>query len=285
MGEEKKDIKKDVKKDDKKDEKKSGGGMFGIEWGDVVLLILGLIAIFAVIIPRLNPDRSGELFGTDTVPRSGFDIKTWYHDLLNPHTEVVQNASGEVITTTIEPSLVDEAKFRVTDLFKNILYIIFFTCIFLCLLFWLIIYHNKIRLKFVTDEYSKTIAPAISTSTQDIHVPPADAVDTNGIQNPRWELIEKYYNSGNQSDWRLAIIEADIMLYDLLDRIGVLGDSIGEKLKNTNKAQMGTIDLAWRAHKVRNELAHQGSSFEINRHIVEQAIEDYRKVFSEFSYI
>jgi hypothetical protein len=109
--------------------------------------------------------------------------------------------------------------------------------------------------------------------------------DNNGIINPRWQTVGKYYNSANQSDWKLAIMEADIMLYDVLDKSGFSGDTIGEMLKNTDRSKLETLDLAWSAHKVRNEIAHQGLDYVLSRSKVEEAIGNYEKVFDELNFI
>lgn len=282
----------DVKKDDKK-APAAAPAKTGISWEEVSLLILGLITIFFVVIPRFNPetaDQPATLFTSDENTGSG--VKGWYQRVFEPRQEVLTDTSGQVISTTNEVSLAEEATFRARDLFENTFYFIFFMSIFLSLLFGLVWYHNEVRLKFIKDEYLKKLGlvktpeqikleeDAALVKERELATP-----DTNGMRNPRWDAVEKYYNSANQSDWRTAIIEADIMLYDLLDTINVEGISIGEKLKNMNRAQMATLDFAWRSHKIRNELAHQGLSFELTRRMVEEAIEGYRRVFNEFSYI
>lgn len=281
----------DVKKDDKKPAAPAASS--GFSWEEVLLLILGLITIFFVVIPRFNPETANEpaaIYTSDT--DGGFDVRGWYKRVFSPRTEVLKDSNGQVISTTQEVSLVEETKFRVTDFFKNTFYFIFFMSIFLSLLFGLVWYHNKVRLEFIKDEYLRKLGLVKSAEQNKLEEDAAIAKaqelstpDTNGMRNPRWEAVEKYYNSANQSDWRTAIIEADIMLYDLLDTMNVEGISIGEKLKNVNKAQIATLDFAWRSHKIRNELAHQGLNFELSRRIVEEAIEGYRRVFNEFSYI
>ncbi len=80
-------------------------------------------------------------------------------------------------------------------------------------------------------------------------------------------------------------MEADIILEDLLTKMGYGGDSIGEKLKKVAKGDMKTLDEAWEAHKVRNQIAHEGSNFTLNHHEAKNVIGMYRKVFEEFYYI
>ncbi len=105
------------------------------------------------------------------------------------------------------------------------------------------------------------------------------------VENEKWKDVKRHMESGNQTDWRMAILEADIMLYDMLDQMGYEGDSIGEKLKQVERASFNTLDEAWRAHKVRNVIAHEGASYILPRHEAERAIRQYESVFKEFYYI
>jgi len=69
-----------------------------------------------------------------------------------------------------------------------------------------------------------------------------------------WQRVLDHVASPSQNDWKIAIMEADIMLDDLLTSRGYQGESLGEKLKQIDKNQLRTIDLAWEAHKIRNEI-------------------------------
>ncbi len=103
--------------------------------------------------------------------------------------------------------------------------------------------------------------------------------------NPRWCKIINYIESLNENDWRLAIVDADIMLDDLLDKLSLPGDTIGDKLKAVEKSDFTTIDNAWEAHKMRNQVAHGGSEFMLNQREARRIVELYRTVFEEFKII
>jgi hypothetical protein len=55
-------------------------------------------------------------------------------------------------------------------------------------------------------------------------------------------------------------------LDDLLNKLGYRGESIGEKLKRVAKGDMKSLNDAWEAHKVRNQIAHEGSSVNLSHH-------------------
>jgi len=104
-------------------------------------------------------------------------------------------------------------------------------------------------------------------------------------KNERWEKITTHVNSENPSDWRLAIIEADIMLGELLDAQGYHGDTIGDKLKSIEKSDFTTLDAAWEAHKVRNRIAHSGSDFILTQREARRIVSLFEAVFREFEVI
>lgn len=114
---------------------------------------------------------------------------------------------------------------------------------------------------------------------------PKVATETAAPKNQhtdRWQKIVALSESKNSSDWRLAIIEADIILDELLDSLHLPGDTMGERLKAVEKSDFTTIEFAWEAHKVRNTIAHEGSNFLLNDRETRRIISLYEAVFKEF---
>lgn len=101
----------------------------------------------------------------------------------------------------------------------------------------------------------------------------------------RWEVIENHINSNTQGEWRLAVIEADSMLDDLIKKRGYEGESLGERLKAVDPSDLSSIQSAWEAHRVRNKIAHEGSGFELDHREAKRIIGLYEKVFEEFGHI
>lgn len=116
----------------------------------------------------------------------------------------------------------------------------------------------------------------------------ADAVivpDDDGYEEPtRWDRIEALFARGGESNWRQAIIEADIMLDDMLTVQGYDGSSVGEKLKSVEPADFNTLQYAWAAHKIRNEIAHKGQEYILTEREARQAMQWFKSVFAEFHY-
>lgn len=176
-----------------------------------------------------------------------------------------------------------------------------FISIFLTLLFILLIVYTKFKYNQVIEQFnaSKTKltvplgggAGAPASVNHSVVLPGAEAVGMS-VHGPqaeagaeRWRDIEQKINSAMPSDWRLAILEADIVLFDMLNQMGLPGKDLGEKLKSADTSFFGTLDDAWRAHKVRNVIAHEGASYNLTYDEARKTIEAYRRVFEEFYFI
>ena len=111
------------------------------------------------------------------------------------------------------------------------------------------------------------------------------SVEPEGSENKRWEFVQNKINSENPSDWRLAIIEADLILDDLLVDLVPAGEDMGDRLKKVNPAGFRSLNSAWEAHKVRNSIAHAGSDFSLSKTEAKRVIAMYEEVFHEFGRI
>jgi len=104
-------------------------------------------------------------------------------------------------------------------------------------------------------------------------------------KNARWEHVRNLISQPMESEWRRAILEADSMLGVLLTDQGYRGSTIGEQLRDANPLQFSTLDLAWKAHKVRNEIAHGGEGYKLDERDARSTIDLYSRVFEEFNFI
>lgn len=101
----------------------------------------------------------------------------------------------------------------------------------------------------------------------------------------KWRMVLKLMKSGNPSDWKLAIIEADTILDILMERTGFPGATLGERLRSADSGVFRTLSFAKQAHGVRNKIAHDGLEFKITEREAQQVIRQYEEVFQEFGYI
>lgn len=101
----------------------------------------------------------------------------------------------------------------------------------------------------------------------------------------RWNRILENARSDDEHKWRLAILEGDIMLNELLDLQGYKGETMAEKMKQVSRTQFNSIDDAWEAHRVRNRVAHEGTEHRIEEREKNHVINLYQRVFKEFGFI
>ncbi len=102
-----------------------------------------------------------------------------------------------------------------------------------------------------------------------------------GARQDRFKELQDHVNSSNPNDWKLAIIEADIILDDLLKKQGYAGASLGERLRGMSPGNLASLDDAWQAHKVRNQIAHEGADFVLTQRVAAETIVRYERVFRE----
>lgn len=101
------------------------------------------------------------------------------------------------------------------------------------------------------------------------------------IQSNRFAEVRKHIESDNPNDWKQAVIESDIILDKALKELGYAGVSLGERLRSITPTMMSTVDDAWEAHKVRNQIAHGGADFVLTHKIAKDTIIRYERVFAE----
>jgi len=112
------------------------------------------------------------------------------------------------------------------------------------------------------------------------------AVESNRTPNEaRWQFIQDKLSSSNESDWRMAIIEADSILGEIVGTMNLPGASLGDKLKVVEKSDFVSLDDAWEAHKARNRIAHDGSALPLSEREARRIIGLYERVFKEFDYL
>lgn len=71
-----------------------------------------------------------------------------------------------------------------------------------------------------------------------------------------WSKIKGRLETGSESEYKLAVIEADSMLNDVLERLGFKGEILGDRLKQVTTDILPNIEETREAHKVRNNIVY-----------------------------
>jgi hypothetical protein len=82
-----------------------------------------------------------------------------------------------------------------------------------------------------------------------------------GPLHAQWSAVVAHLDSTRESDWKIAVIEADKFMDDALRGAGFPGDSFGDRLTNIAPESLVSLDGVWWAHKIRNRLAHETDYF------------------------
>jgi hypothetical protein len=123
----------------------------------------------------------------------------------------------------------------------------------------------------------KSLGEHAAAFKQAQHLMPSDEAEK------RWKEIEDHTVSQNPSDWKLAIINADALVDDILKRAGYAGKGLGERLKQIEPSDLDHLPDLWEAHKLRNRIAHEAEA--LNRRDVDRAMYQYRAVLKELKFL
>ncbi len=137
----------------------------------------------------------------------------------------------------------------------------------------IIVIYSFIRISEIVKEENKKLGLTLSWDSERTQ------------KNVRWERVEQYMTSLNPSDWKIAILEADNILDDIVERIGYKGTTLGERLKNVEASDFPYLEEAWQAHKLRNNLAHKGTEYALSKGEADQAINIYHRIFTALGYL
>lgn len=97
----------------------------------------------------------------------------------------------------------------------------------------------------------------------------------------RWQRILQQVSTEDVNQWKIAIVDADILLDDVLSEQGYTGRDLSDKLQDARReGKLGTLEYAAEAHGVRNRIAHD-SSYNLSHREAKSAIAMYERFFNE----
>ena len=99
-----------------------------------------------------------------------------------------------------------------------------------------------------------------------------------GVQTiiEKWNKIVKRIEKGSESEFKLAIIEADDFLNETLEKRGYPGETFEERLKKVNKEQLPNKEEILEAHKIRNSIVYD-PDYRLNLEGVRRTIAIYER--------
>lgn len=103
-------------------------------------------------------------------------------------------------------------------------------------------------------------------------------------EDPRWKRIDTLTQSTNANDWRIALIEADAVMDELIKNMGFPGENMGERMKGMVKSDFPLLDSAWEVHRLRNTLAHE-TGYQLTKTEMDKAMDTYHRIFKDLGFI
>ena len=111
-----------------------------------------------------------------------------------------------------------------------------------------------------------------------------DQISEKGFAKKKWKAILERFKSGSESDFRLAIIEADSLVDEVFKKIGFEGESLGDRIAGISQQEVHSIMELRDAHRLRNNLVHT-PGYHVTKEDAERAIRHYENVLSELEVI
>lgn len=96
----------------------------------------------------------------------------------------------------------------------------------------------------------------------------------------RWESIQKRMESPAESEHKLAIIEVDDFLNEILEMRGYKGTKLEERISQVEDIKLSNIKEILDAHKIRNALVYQ-PDYKLEPDKAKKLLEIYEKAIKE----
>lgn len=90
----------------------------------------------------------------------------------------------------------------------------------------------------------------------------------------RWDKVLARLESGDVSQYKVAVIEADAIADDILKGIGYEGNTMSERLAHVKPHQLDGLEELLGAHQIRNQIVHE-ADFALDKKAAHETITIY----------
>lgn len=97
----------------------------------------------------------------------------------------------------------------------------------------------------------------------------------------RWNDLRKRLETGKETEYKVAIIEADSIIDDLLKRMQYAGENLGERLAGVPAGQLENVADMREAHEARNKIVLDGN-FKLSKEEAEKTLEKFESLLRYF---
>jgi len=96
----------------------------------------------------------------------------------------------------------------------------------------------------------------------------------------QWGRVIKRLEKRKEAEYKMAIIEADSLLEDVLRKMNYEGETIKDLLEQIDSKIIPNIEEVWQAHKFRNNIVHD-PSYELTYEQAKKIISIYEQTFRD----
>ena len=100
----------------------------------------------------------------------------------------------------------------------------------------------------------------------------------------KWQKIQQRLETANEGEYKLAVIEIDGMLSDILLRMGFKGETLGDRLEIVTSAIIPNLQDLKQAHQVRNNVVHD-PDYKLTLQEAQKTLEIYQVAFTNLDLI
>lgn len=101
----------------------------------------------------------------------------------------------------------------------------------------------------------------------------------------RWNNILGRLESGNTSQYKVAIIEADALVEEFLKGVGYRGENMTQKLEQVGQTHLDEHrETLIEVHKLRNRIVHE-ADFELDQETAKDAIKVYENFLKYLDFL
>ena len=97
--------------------------------------------------------------------------------------------------------------------------------------------------------------------------------------NKRWKKILKRTENNSESGYKLAVVEADDLLHQVLEEKGFKGETF-EELVNSSKKTIPNVEDVLSDHVIRNSIVHD-SDYKLDIEIAKRILDNYEKAIKK----
>ncbi|MCK4520549.1 hypothetical protein KAT95_01640 [Candidatus Parcubacteria bacterium] len=95
-----------------------------------------------------------------------------------------------------------------------------------------------------------------------------------------WQRISKKLKTREEPEYKLAIIEADTTLDDILEEVGYKGEKFEDKIDKVSPVVISNKEEILEAHKIRNSIVYN-PNYKVEFEEAERILEIYKKALSD----